>query len=158
MFFRELASVLAPKLSMVLYRLLCEGLFSSQWCCADVVPIPKGAMFLLLPGFRPISITPVLSKVYECLVSSRLCVFMETEGVFPRHQNAYLKGLGTCDALLEIVCAGQAALDSGRELAVVQIDFSAAFDRVCHSCLLYKLRDVGVGGAVFDVIAGFLIG
>ena len=59
---------------------------------------------------------------------------------------------------MDIVCAGQAALDSGRELAVVQIDFSAAFDRVSHSGFLYKLRDVGVGGAVFDVIAGFLSG
>ena len=49
-------------------------------------------------------------------------------------------------------------MDRGRELAVVQIDFSAAFDRVSHSGLLYKLWDVGVGGAVFEVIAGFLSG
>ena len=40
----------------------------------------------------------------------------------------------------------------------MQIDFSAAFDRVSHSGLLYKLRDVEVGGAVFDVIGGFLSG
>ena len=59
---------------------------------------------------------------------------METEGVFHRHQYAYRKGLETCDALLDIVCAGQAALGHGRELAVVQIDFSAAFDRVSWRC------------------------
>ena len=40
----------------------------------------------------------------------------------------------------------------------MQIDFSAAFDRVSRSALPYKLRDVGVGGAVFNVIAGFLNG
>ena len=38
----------------------------------------------------------------------------------------------------------------------MQIDFSAAFDRVSHSGLLYKLRDVRDGAAVFDVIACFL--
>ena len=38
----------------------------------------------------------------------------------------------------------------------MQIDFSAAFYRISHSGLLYKLRDVKVGGAVFKVIAGFL--
>ena len=59
---------------------------------------------------------------------------------------------------MNIVCAAQAALDRRRELDVVQIDFSAAFDRVSHSDLLHKLRDVGVGGSVFDVIAGFLSG
>ena len=71
---------------------------------------------------------------------------------------AYL-GLGTWDALLDIVCAEQAALERGRELgelAVVQIDFSVAFDSVSHSGLLIKLCDVEVGGAVFNVIAGFL--
>ena len=44
-FFRELASALAVKLSMVFRRLLRTGLFPSQWCCADVVAIPKGFMF-----------------------------------------------------------------------------------------------------------------
>ena len=40
----------------------------------------------------------------------------------------------------------------------MQNDFSAAFDSVTHSDLLHKLPDVGVGGAVFGVIAGFLSG
>ena len=92
---------------MVFRKLLRAGLFPFQWCCADVAPIPKGDMSFLLSGFRPISITPVLPKVYKRLVSSRLCAFMETDGVFPKHQYAYRKGLGTCDALLDIV--------SGRE-------------------------------------------
>ena len=38
----------------------------------------------------------------------------------------------------------------------MQINFSAAFDNLSHYGLLCKLRDVGVGGAVFDVTAGFL--
>ena len=83
---------------------------------------------------------------------------MESEGVFPRHQYAYRKGLETYDAPLDIVYAEQVTLDRGRELAVIQIDFRAAFDRVNHSGLLYKLRDVGVGGAVFDVLSGFFSG
>ena len=67
---------------------------------------------------------------------------METEGVFSRHQYAYRKGRGTCDGTMDIVCEGQATLDRGRELAVVKIDFSAAFDHVSHSGLLYKWRDM----------------
>ena len=45
-----------------------------------------------------------------------------------------------------------------RELAVMQNDFSASCDRLNHSGLLFKLRDVRVGDAVFNVFAGFLIG
>ena len=40
---------------------------------------------------------------------------------------------------------------------MVQIEFCAAFDTISHSDVLYKLRDVGVGAAIFDVIAGRLL-
>ena len=60
--------------------------------------------------------------------------------------------------MLDIVYARQAALDRGRELAVVQIEIGAEFDRESHSELLYKLSDVVVGGLVFDIITGFLSG
>ena len=86
---------------MVFRRLLRTGHFSSQLCCADVIPILKGAMAFSLSRFIPISITPVLSKVYE--VFSRLSAFMEKKGVFPRHQYAYRKGLRTYNASLDIV-------------------------------------------------------
>ena len=64
--------------------------------------------------------------------------------------------MGTCDALLDFVRAGQSELDGGRELALVQLDFSAAFDRVSHRCLLFKLRDAGIGGPILAVLDDFL--
>ena len=108
-FFKKLASVLEPTLSTVFRVLLRLSLFPSQWCCADVVPIPKEATSFLLCGFRPISNTLVLSKVYERLASFRLRVVMENEGVFSRHQYAYRKGLETCVTILDILCVVQAA-------------------------------------------------
>ena len=63
--------------------------------------------------------------------------------------------LGTCEAFLDIVCAGQLELDSGGELALVQIDFSAAFDRVNHGGLVFKLREAGVGGMILKVFQNF---
>ena len=57
-----------------------------------------------LPPQHPIidhelSLTPILSIVFERLVSVRLGRFMEGRGVPPTTQFAYRKGLGTCDAL-----------------------------------------------------------
>ena len=45
-----------------------------------------------------------------------------------------------------IVCQVQIALDGGLEEKLVQVDLSAAINRVSHRCLLYKLRSIGVGG------------
>ena len=157
LFFLETASVLAPKISRVFRILLRRGLFPSQWRRADITPIPKGTISSLVSGYRPISITPILSKLYERLISVRLSRFMESSSLFPVHQFAYRKGLGTCDALLDIVCAGQRVLDSGGEFALIQLDFSAAFDRVNHSGLLFKLQCVGIGGPILEVFRNFLL-
>ena len=121
-----------------------------------MTPIPKGPLSALVCNNRPISITPVLSKVFERLIALRFGSYLERSGVLPSHQYSYRKRLGTCDALLDIVCAGQLELDRGGELALVQIDFSAAFDRVNQGCLVFKLREAGAGGLILKVFQNFL--
>ena len=82
---------------------------------------------------------------------------MEGSGVLPSTQFAYLKGLGTCDALLCLFHTLQSALESGQEARIVQIDFSAAFDMVNHLGILYKLCSVGIGGSVLSILTQFLL-
>ena len=95
MFFRKTASVLAPKLICVFRRLLRCGEFPLEWRIADVTPIPKGPLSALVCNYRPISITPVLSKVFERLIALRFGRFLESSGVLSSHQYSYRKGLGT---------------------------------------------------------------
>ena len=89
-------------------------------------------------------------------MSVRLGRFMKRGGVRPTTQFAYRKGLGTCDALLCVSHTLQSALESGQEARIVQIDFSAAFDRVNHLGILYKLWSVGIGGSVMSILTQFL--
>ena len=156
MFFRKTASVLALKLSCLFRRLLRGGEFPLEWLIADVTPIPKGPLSALVCNYRPISITPVLSKIFERLIALRFGRFLERSGVLPSHKYSYRKRLATCDALLDIVCAGQLELDSGGELELIQIDFSVAFDGVNHGGLVFKLREAGVGGLILKVFQNFL--
>ena len=108
--------------------------------------------FSLASNYRPISLTPILSKVFERLVSVRLGRFMEGRGVLPTTQFANRKGLGTCDALLCVAHSLQSALEMGQEARLVQIDFSAVFDQG----ILFKLCYVGAGGSVLSVLTQFL--
>ena len=110
----------------------------------DVTQIPKGPPSSSASNYRPISLTPILSKVFERLVSVRLGCFMEGRGVLPTTQFAYRKGLGTCDALLCMAHTLQNALEMGQEARLVKIDNSTAFDKVNHrgfssSSLLWEL-------------------
>ena len=86
--------------SVVFRRLVRLGNFPACWRQANVPIIPKGPPSSSVTNYLPISITSVLSKVFERLVSVRLGRFVEHSGVLPTTQFAYRKGLGTCDALL----------------------------------------------------------
>ena len=121
-----------PRLSVVFGRLVRLGNFPACQRQANVTPIPKGPPSSSVANYRPISITSIFSKVFEHLVSIRLGRFMECSGVLPTTQFAYRKGLGTCDALLCMSHTLQSALENGQETQIVQIDLSAAFDRVNH--------------------------
>ena len=81
---------------------------------------------------------------------------MESSGVLPTTKFAYRKGLGTCDTLLCVSHTLQSALESGQEARIVQFDFGAAFDRVNHLGILYKLCSVGIGGSVLSIMTEFL--
>ena len=109
------------------------GSFPACWRHANVTQIEKGPPSpSVVANYRPISITSVLSKVFERLVPVRLGRFMERSGVHPTTHFAYRKGLGTCNALLCVSHTLQSALHSGQKARIVQIDFSAAFDMVNH--------------------------
>ena len=104
-FLKTTAVVLAPLLTVVFRQLLRLGSFPVCWRVAPKGP-PSSSAF----NYRPISLTPILSKVFECLVSVRLRRFMEGRGVIPTTQFANRKGLGTCDALLCVAHSSQSAL------------------------------------------------
>ena len=70
-------------------------------------------------------------------MSVRLRRYLERN--VPTTQFAYRKGQGTCDALLCMSHTLQSALESGQEARIVQIYFSAAFDRVNHQGIVYRL-------------------
>ena len=77
-------------------------------------------------------------------MSVRVERFMECSGMHPATQFAYWNGLGTCDVLLCVSHTLRSALESGQEARIMQIDFSAAFNRVNHRGILYKLCSVGI--------------
>ena len=91
LFLKRTDDAMAPRLSIVFRRLIRLGNFPACWRQANVTPIPKDPPSSSVTNYRPISVTSVLSKVFERLVSVRLGRFMECSGVLPTTQFAYRK-------------------------------------------------------------------
>ena len=154
--FKECRDIMAPKLTSVFRKLIRKGSFPFEWRSANITPISKGTGSSNPSDFRPISITSVVSKVFEKLIAVRLSKYLERSGFACPNQFAYRKGLGTCDALLTVSEICQKALDAGHEIRLIQIDFSAAFDRVNHDGIIHKLQDIGVGGNLLGIFKEYL--
>ena len=83
--------------------------------------------------------------MYDKLVSHKLSSLCKKYNFLPAIQFAYRKGLGCTDALLTLSHHLQRTLDTGMEIMEsynVQLDFSAALDKVSYSGLLFKLKSI----------------
>ena len=69
---RRTADVMASHLSIVFWQLVRLGSFPACRRQANVTPIPKSPPSSSVANYRPISVTSVLSKVFEGLASVRL--------------------------------------------------------------------------------------
>ena len=84
LFFVKIAYYLAPKVSTVLRKLVRIGGFSMcwRWRVGNITPVPKSGSTNSCPSdYRPITITPVLSKFFERLLAKRLNNFDEKKNL-----------------------------------------------------------------------------
>ena len=64
-------------------------------------------------------------------MAGKLSNFLEDTSLLPP-QFSHRRDLGSCDAFLTLSHHLHVALDRGMETRLVQLDFSAAYDRVNH--------------------------
>ena len=92
-FLKKLARTFARKFSKLFIILFSTGNFPKKWLTANITPILKGNSYAQFPTYyRPISITLVLSKLYERLLSRKLNKFSESRDLFPDTQFGFRKG------------------------------------------------------------------
>ena len=90
-------------------------------------------------NYRPISIIPVVAKVFERIVYDQVLAYSNNHNLISNCQSAF-RGLHfTATALLEAKDNWAYNIDSGRVNAVVFLDLKKAFDTVDHDILLFKL-------------------
>jgi len=139
-------------LSFPLFRIFTQSIssrhFPTCWKLADVSPIPK-CKKPSITDFRPISLTPVLSKLLERLVLKS--VSSQLTPLYGASQHAFRRYGSTESALVKMHDSITSYLDRSDVTAVRMtcLDFSKAFDRVLHNKLINSL-------AACDVNRGFI--
>lgn len=134
-----------------------SGTVPDQWKHAIVVPLLKsGKSPHLVGSYRPISLTSVLSKLMERMVTSRLTWFLEKNKLLNNSQSGFRKNRSTLDHLVRLQdTITKYNNNKGFTLAVF-LDFEKAYDMLWRKGLYIKMNKIGLHGNIFNFSSDFL--
>lgn len=131
-----------------------KGVFPSQLKKAQVTPIYKKDDPFTQKNYRPVSILPTLSKIYERLLSDQLLVHFNE--IFNNFLSAFRTSYGCQTTLLRIVEDWKQALDKNMYVGAILMDLSKAFDCLPHDLIITKLEAYGVSKSSCRLMSSYL--
>jgi hypothetical protein len=113
------------------------------WNVAEVIMIPKpGKPPHEAASYRPISLLPVMSKLFEKLLIKGLKPIIERKNIIPNHQFGFRSKHSTIDQVHRITNITENALEEKKVCSAIFLDVAQAFDKVWHEGLNYQLRTI----------------
>ena len=155
----QISTPVSFSMSRLFNNLFEIGHFPDLWKIAHITAIYKrSGPKTCKTNYRPISILPTLSKVFESVMHDRLLKHCLENDIISEKQAAYLKGDSTVSQLLYIVHNIRQNWTNKKVTQGLFLDVSAAFDKVWHNGLLAKLNQIGVEGTFLNTIGSYLAG
>jgi len=128
--------------------------FPDELKLADVTPIFKKNDPISAKNYRPVSVLPTVSKVFERIMQKQIVNFMNA--YLSPYLCGYRKGFSTQTALLSLLEKWKKCLDKNGYAAAVLMDLSKAFDTINHELLIAKLHAYGFSKNSLTLIRSYL--
>ena len=158
---RILKAAMKP-LSILISRLINKsidrGVFPDDLKVARVSPVFKSGDRTDPGNYRPISVLPAVSKLYERVVHGQLTNYLDKYSLLSNCQFRFRKHHSTETCCLAMLDKMYKKIDKGCLGGVVLLDLKKAFDTVDHAVLLRKLSSIGVSDESLRWFASYLQG
>ena len=154
----KLASdIIAPSLTFIFNLSLATGICIDDWKRARVTPIYKSEDKMKCENYRPISILPIISQVFEREVFRQVYQYLSENSLLSRFQSGFRPKYSTLSVLIQMYDEWFQNMDDGNSNCVVFLDVQKAFDSINHEILLRKMHDCfGVVGTEMEWFKSYL--
>ena len=153
---KDAAHIISKPLSYIFNLSLENGVFPDFLKTAKVTPIYKKGSREEPGNYRPISVLPIVAKVFEKIVNKRLIEFLDSHDILYKHQYGFRKKYSTKLSVINLVNSLLRSIDEGKPTLGIFIDFQKAFDTINHQILLNKLDLYGIRGIALQWFKSYL--
>ena len=153
---KELKFEALDAITFVFNRCISEGVFPDIWKSGKIIPTPKSGARNRIENFRPVCLFSNMGKLLECVVRQQFVQHLER--VFPDNIYGFRSGRGTQDAVGKVLDCVHQHRANGKQVALLSMDASCAFDLINHDVILNSLEIVGVGPLMCKFTESFLKG
>ncbi|KAK6764801.1 hypothetical protein RB195_024937 [Necator americanus] len=154
--YKECAATLCCPLAHIFNISMLLGEVPEVWKSAIVTAIPKSPGTNLLSNYRPISLLPTPVKIMEKIIRDKLLSWLKKFHLIPAQQHGFVGGASTSTNLIDSIFDWSLACNQGKSIDIIYVDLSKAFDKVCHSKLIAKLKYFGITGHIIDWMISYL--
>ena len=149
---------IAPYLAFIFNQCIDDKQFPTLMKYSKIIPLFKAGEKSDPSNFRPISILPVLSKIFEKIIFNQLLSHFTCNKLLHDKQFGFTKGRNTTDAGVALIKHIFDAWEEKQDAIGIFCDLSKAFDCVDHETLLLKLGHYGVSNGSLSLLESYLTG
>lgn len=155
-FIKQIKFGLIEPLKILLNRSLVEGIFPENLKISKIKPFHKKEEKCLMNNYRPISLLPVFSKIFEKIMVLRIYRFFQVHELLSDNQYGFRPKRSTIDAITDHTINIIKGFLDKKVTLTVYIDLTKAFDTIRHDVLLSKLTRYGIRGNALGWIESYL--